>query len=252
VSTAVDIALKVGVPVLTFALGRAWPRAVAEFKYRRTKHFWRPIARSEPTVIVATHQLPNWEASSLMSTEEAKAIDELRAHFRSLYLKQFQVTFADEIPRGRVLDGTLLLLGGPDTSPLSLRTWRSVPTTFVWGDPERHDISIHDKQTGTHYVPAGFRRGEVTRDWALVVRMPNPFAQPEANRWVLLFAGCLGYGTLAAVRFATSPAFVAHPFVAKAESFECLLSVEVVSGAPQRIELVEARRLTRDGQDQTD
>ena len=238
----VDVALKAGAPVLTFALGRAWPRAAAEAKYRRTKRFWRPIARSNPMVVVGTHQLPSWESSSLMSVAESKAIDELRAHFRSLYLPAFAVSFGDELPRGRTFDDTLLCLGGPDTSAISARLWRTASTSFAFGDPDRHEIAIHDVSTGDRYSPVGFG-GEVTRDYGLIVKMPNPFSQPDAECWALLFAGCLGYGTWGAVRFAVGKAFATDPVVGGSDAIECLVSVDVEVGAPQKIQLLEVRQL---------
>lgn len=240
---AAEIALKAGTPILTFLLGRASPRIVAELKYRRTKRFWRPVARSEPTVVVGTHQLPHWEASSLMSTAEARAIDELRTHLRSLYLPDFTVSFGDELPRGRTLGGTLLCFGGPDTSVVAARAWRSACTSFVWGDPELHELSIRDEKSGGSFGPEGFGLGEVTRDYALVVKTPNPFAQPESGASALLFAGCLGYGTWAALRFAISDEFVTDSRIIGSDAMECLLAVDVVAGAPQRIELLEVRQL---------
>lgn len=240
---AIDIALKLGAPIVTFGLGRAWPRVVAETKYRRTKRFWRPIARSRPMVLVGTHQLTGWEASSLMSVAEAKAIGELRAHFRSLYLPDFEVSFGDELPRGRTFDDTLLCIGGPDTSAISARLWRSAPTTYAWGDTERHEIGLRDTATDEYLTPDGFGRGDVTHDYGLIVKMPNPFAQPEAGRWALLFAGCLGYGTWAAVRFALRKSFVTDPRVVATDSLECLLSVDVEAGAIQHTEIVEVRPL---------
>lgn len=239
----IDLAVKVGTPVLTFALGRAWPRLLAEAKYRRTKAFWRPVARSNPMVVAGTHQLPNWEASSLMSVAESKAIEELRAHFRSLYLAPFSVTYGDELPRGRTFDDTVVCLGGPDTSAISARMWRCASTSFVWGDSARHEIVLRDVKTGDEYLPDGFRDGEVTRDYGLIVKMRNPFAQQDANRWALLFAGCLGYGTLGAVRCAIGKAFAEHPLVAGSDAVECLVAVDVDVGAPQRVRLVEVRPL---------
>jgi hypothetical protein len=182
-----------------------------------------------------------------MGIGEAKAIDELREYFRSLYLSpNFNVSFVNELPHGGTREGTLLCLGGPDTSlgseGIIADLWRRATTSFVWGDPAQHDITIYDRESGEHFAPEGFPEN-VTRDYALIVKMPNPYAQPDTGHWVILFAGCLGYGTWGAVRFATTDAFVKDPRIAEADSVECLLSVEVAAGAPRQTQLICVRPL---------
>src|SRR4051812_38108068 len=97
----VDVALKIGGGVVTLGVGAASRRIVAEFKHQRTKRFWRPIAKSRPLVVVGTHRLDGWEATVLMSVGEAKAIEELRGLFASLYLPDLEVSYGDDLPTGR-------------------------------------------------------------------------------------------------------------------------------------------------------
>jgi hypothetical protein len=200
-------------------------------------------------VVAGSHYLPEWEASGLMGIGDAKAADVLRRQFRKLHLREFPLSYANEIPPGQTYTGTLLCVGGPDTGPTILEAWKRARTSFEWVDPERHDLRIRDKNNPSikPYEPgyglnwAGHT--EVVRDYGLIVRAPNPFAQKGDNDWILLFAGCFGYGTLAAVKYAVTEDFVTQELVHKGHPVECLLSVDVVGGAPQRSELLDIRPL---------
>jgi hypothetical protein len=195
-----------------------------------------------------------------MSVGEMRAIEELRAHFRRLYLPEFEVNFTEDLPDAKTYDSTLLCLGGPDTSPIAAQTWSAAPTSFKWGEHERHDVSIHDSTSKYPVLkPEGWQdargrrglavrggsrgQGAVTRDYGLVVKMPNPFAQRQPERGALLFAGCLGYGTWGAVRFSITETFTQHPLVLAEDAVECLLAVDVLGDAPQRIEVMDVRPL---------
>lgn len=247
-SVAGEIGLNAGIALLLYLVGLITPWIRSTYRYRQTRPFWRPLARSHVTLVVGRHELHTWEPSGLIGVGDAKALEELGEYFRSARLPPFQVKFVDEIPRGQAPGGTLLCIGGPDTSlsdgefRLISDLWRRAPTSFSWGDSSQHELAIRDTRSGDYFEPAGFPN-EVTRDYALIVRTPNPYSQRETRDWVLLFAGCVGYGTWGAVQFATTPAFIEDARLAGADSFECLVAVEVANGAPGQIELVDVRRL---------
>lgn len=245
----IEIAVKLGASLVLIALGRLAPRVWSWVQYRYARRFWRPVVRPRLMVVVGRHELADFEPSGLIGVGDAKAVEVLRGYFRKLYLPSgFRVRYVDELPSGKSYDGTFLCLGGPNASPqgqgIIADLWRQAPTSFSWGDPARQDLTIYDRESGEHFHPHGFP-GTVTRDYALIVRMLNPFAQPGASEYALLFAGCLGFGTWGAARFATTDAFLEDPRVARTEEFECLLSIDVANRSPGRTELVAFRRLPR-------
>lgn len=242
-----DIAVKIAVSLALIVFGRGSGLIWSWVRYLPAKRFWRPVARSGPVFVVGRHELAEFEASGLIGVGDAKAADVLRGYFRKLYLpSNFPVVYVDEIPSGEVYDGTFLCLGGPNASPggkgLIADLWRVAPTSYSWGDPARGNITILDRNSGDSYFPHGFP-GVVTRDYALIVRMLNPFSQSGAKDYALLFAGCLGFGTWGAARFATTPEFLKDPRVVGIEEFECLVSVDVANHSPVRIKPVAIRQL---------
>lgn len=246
----IDIAVKVAVSLSLILLGRLSGLIWSWVRYLPAKRFWRPVAKPGLVVVVGRHELNEFEASGLIGVGDAKAVDVLRAYFRKVHLpSSFSVAYVDEIPSGGGYDGTFLCLGGPNASPggegLIADLWQQAPTSFSWGDPSGRDITIYDRVSGKQIVPSGFP-GTVTRDYALIVRMLNPFSQSGAKDYALLFAGCLGFGTWGAARFATTPAFLKDPRVARTEEFECLVSIDVANRSPVRMELVAFRQLQRE------
>lgn len=244
----IDIAIKIGTAVFIFLFGRLSPWIWSWVQYHSAKRFWRPVVRSQPTVVVGRHELADFEPSGLIGVGDEKAVDLLREHFRTLHLSSnFPVRYVDELPTGNSYDGTFLCLGGPDASPqgegLIADLWREAPTSFTWGDPTRHDNTIYDRESSQQFRPHGFP-GTITRDYALIVKMPNPFSQPGSEDYALLFAGCFGFGTWGAARFATTAAFLKDHRVEGADAFECLLSIDVANRSPARTELLAFRELS--------
>lgn len=184
---------------MSFVLGLTAPWLRATWTNRATRPFWRPIAQSPLTVVLGRHDLLGWEPSGLMGVGDAKAIDELREYFRSLHLMPFTVQFVDEVPKGQTHDGTLLCIGGPDTSlsngefRITADLWRLAQTSFRWGNSAAHDIRLVDSNSGMCFAPDGFPTA-VTRDYALIVRMPNPYAQQDAGGWAFFLRGASGMG----------------------------------------------------------
>jgi len=239
-----EIATKVGTAALLLLFGRLSPWIWSWVQYRYAKQFWRPVVRPQPTVVVGRHELAEFEPSGLIGIGDEKAVDLLREHFRTLHLSSnFPVRYVDELPPGISYDGTFLCLGGPDASPegkgIIADLWREAPTSFTWEDGP----AIYDRESSQRFRPQGFP-GPVTRDYALIVKMPNPFSQPEAKEYALLFAGCLGFGTWGAARFATKAEFLKDFRVENTDAFECLLSIDVANRSPVRTKLLSFRELS--------
>lgn len=243
---ALELGTKAGVAVVIFAAGRAYPWVRSWVRYWRAKRFWRPIVSSRPTVVIGKH-VAKWEPSALMGIGDAKALDELRMHFRTLHLPaDFPARFVDEVPSGATLDENYLCIGGPDTSPggegLIADLWRRSQASYEWGRSAEGVARISDGRSGRWFEAQGLP-GDLTEDYALIVRMRNPYCQPDAKRWVLLFAGCSGFGTWGALRFSTTSEFVKNHLVASDDAFECLISVEVVNRAPGKLSALDVRTL---------
>lgn len=248
---AAEIVTNVGIAVILFAAGRAYPWIRSWARYWRAKRFWRPIVTSRPTVVIGKHET-DWEASDLIGIGDAKALDELRMHFRTLHLpSDFPARFVDEVSSGVTLDENYLCIGGPDTSPggqgLIADLWRRSQTSYEWGRSAEGWAGIYDGGSGKWFETKG-SAGDLTDDYALIVRMRNPYCQPGANRWALLFAGCSGFGTWGALRFSTTSEFVKNHLVASDDAFECLVSVEVANRAPGKVSLLDVRTLEQQPQ----
>jgi hypothetical protein len=75
-------------------------------------------------------------------------------------------------------------------------SWR-----FEFGTPE--NFAIIDRYTDERFAPQQDSNGFLVRDYGLIVRCRSPFGARETNQYVYVFAGCYGYGTQAAVEYAT-------------------------------------------------
>jgi hypothetical protein len=238
--TTMDVLDEAGLTVLaavvSFALGRAWPRLKVAIASRRAKRFWRPIVGDAVRVVVGHHELPAWEASGLLSLGEAKAIEALREHFRRLYLGDVTPVFADNL-RGEMLNTTMLVLGGPDMNWISRELWERVTTRWSFADPARHNVAIVDDRSESVIVPRRGPAGEMVEDHGLILKVRNPFGPRGGGKSVMVFAGCFGYGTLGAVQFAVTSEFSDHEVVRTHDELECLISVPILNGVGQEPEL---------------
>jgi len=79
-----EIVERVGPAVLTFALGRATPRIVAEVKGHHARRFWAPVVKTDTEIVLGRHVHPEWEPSGLLGLGDARALAELRRHLRRL------------------------------------------------------------------------------------------------------------------------------------------------------------------------
>jgi hypothetical protein len=174
-----EIGLKVISPIVTFALGAAAPKVRSEIRNRRAKRFWRPFVRDDLAVISGRHDFPEWERSGLTSIAHARAIEELHGYLKSLHLPAFTTRYSDQV-QGELLDRAVILLGGPDANAITRRAAPLLSSTFRFGDPDRHEISITDGETRTVHSPAVVD-GEIATDVGLLLRVKNPLTTAKAR-----------------------------------------------------------------------
>jgi hypothetical protein len=95
-------------------------------------------------------------------------------------------------------------------------------------------------------VPARSERDELCTDYGLILSLANPFSQPSSGHQALAFAGYYGQGTLAAAQYATYKDFVNHDLVRSRRAVECLVTADIVDGAPRLKKSVVRRSCRRD------
>lgn len=240
-SILADVGVNLLAAFIGFSLGWAARALRKGITSRRARHFWRPFVRSDLTAVVGRFlDFPEFEQTGLIGVGDANGLAELRVYLKNLGLQEIAVMYSDQL-EGDATQSNLILIGGPDVNAISKEAMARIKTTFQFGDPARHEISIYDSADKRLYAPLReHSSNELVKDYGLFIGAPNPF---DADSQMLLFAGSFGYGTWAAVRFAMSKAFLRNPIVSSHKPFEALIDTDIFRGAPQDIRLVALRPL---------
>lgn len=236
-----DITINLIAALIGFLIGWGWQKLRKEVRIRKARKFWQPFVEDGAKIIIGRHtQFDSFEPSGFVGVGSAMALTELNTFFDSLGLRNIAISYADRID-GDSLKTNLMLLDGPDANSISREATLRIKTSLKFGDSRRHEIAIYDSTTRIMYAPA--RRidsKELGKDFGVIFKTSNPFAP---NKHILLIAGSFGYGTWAAVRFATSKQFIEHPIVATGKNVECLIETDLVRETPQDIKLVILRQI---------
>lgn len=227
------------------------------YKRRKRGALWKRFSNDETCIaIVADHRkaVPEgWEPGGLIATADARAYAFLAAELHQLKI-DLDLRLADD---GRLPQGDLLLIGGPDVNDATYLymhevqeslTWsKPLPAAadheLPWGTPERHPVSILDKKRGV-YINARFLpdpRDGLLEDYGLITVTPNPFAP---TGWVVCICGIYGPGTDAAARHLFHPQFVCEPLVKGRSPFQALIKATILHRVVQSTHLEEIRPLT--------
>jgi hypothetical protein len=225
-----DVVLKVVSPVTTLALGYASPYLRARYRYRRTTKFWKPITRRTALAVVGSHE-SEFEPGRLVGFGDVRALDDLRSFFKDARLPMMDINY-DKAVASREREQNLVLIGGPKPNMLVKAVLESSKTQLTFDEPEPYVFSLSDGATDVRYVPER-RNGTVAKDFGMIISTPNPFAADQQSR-VLIFAGCYGYGTWAAVRLASThdSLLLRNTVASSGAPFETVVQVDVVGSEP--------------------
>ena len=241
-AVVLEIVERVGPAVLTFALGRATPRIVAEVKGHHARRFWAPVAKTDTDIVLGRHVHPEWEPSGLLGLGDARALAELRRHLRRLYIAEPEVVYDDQLAGRDLAHSSLIMLGGPFSNALIRDLWESLELSWRFEYASPDEFAIIDERTGEQHLPQRDDDGNVTRDHGLLVKTRNP-AGSDQRFTLFAFCGCFGYGTHAALRYATYDRFLKASLVGGGHDVEALITTTVSSGAPQRVSAIDVRRI---------
>ncbi len=232
-----DVVLKVVSPLTTAGLGLVAPYARAKYRYRRTTKFWKPIASQSTLVVLGSHKL-ELEPARLVGFGDVRALDDLRAFFKDARMPMFDVNYDTAVTNSECERRDLVLIGGPKPNVLvqSLMTKCNIQLNF--DEEGSYSFSLHDVLTDKRYTPKR-DGGEFKLDYGILLSTPNPFAPNEDSRAVV-FAGCYGYGTWAAMRMAASrdSALLRDARASSGESFECIIQTDIMNGEPTAAKFV--------------
>ena len=137
---------------------------------------------------------------------------------------------------------SLVLLGGPFSNALIRDLWESLELSWRFEYASPDEFAIIDERTGEQHLPQRDDDGNVTRDHGLLVKTRNP-AGSDQRFTLFAFCGCFGYGTHAALRYATYDRFLKASLVGGGHDVEALITTTVSSGAPQRVSAIDVRRI---------
>ena len=256
------LALNLLPSVIAFTAGLLRRRVRTAFVFSRARQFWRPVMSSDLQLVLGGFgDLRDFEASGLVGAGDVLAMNELTSYFQKIGYGTPQISYSDQL-MGDELRTNMIILGGPDANSMTRlvldRTKLGIELVKIPVD-ELDQASEARKQNPQIAPPLGKGAIPVIRDWAeqrgspgpqdyyasvkvggdmtdygVLIRISNPF---EETKTVVILCGSHGYGTWAAVQFAQSGRFLSElqKIPRDAVSIECVLSVDVVRGSPQRL-----------------
>lgn len=234
-----DILINLVAGFIGFSIGWIWQKLQKMARFRKARVFWKPFVNGDLQVVIGRFQkFATFEPTGFLSVGDAIGLTELSTYFESLGLKNFTVSYADQLD-GDSLKTNLILIGGPDANAISKEVVNRVESGIQFGEPGHHEIAIRDRKTNNIYIPSrGINSNEVIKDYGAILRTANPFSP---GKQILVIAGSFGFGTWAGIRFAMSRKFVENPIASSNKALECLVETDVVYGTPQDIRLIILR-----------
>jgi hypothetical protein len=149
---------------------------------------------------------------------------------------EFRTESSERLASQDDLRENLICIGGPDANPVTRLILDRTSTTLV---VVNGSVTFFDTETGRYFSPQ-IDAGRDRRDYGIIVRTRNPF---NLERAALVLAGSFGDGTQAAAELDCEERIERSDFAAAGMTFELLLEVEVISGAPQIPRIVVLRGL---------
>ncbi|MVT11398.1 nucleotide-binding protein [Chitinophaga tropicalis] len=203
-----------------------------------TTSFWKSYMGNNYHIVIGRFQeFQNFEPTGFLAVGDARGLSDICAYLESIGSKVPQIEYADKM-NGDFLGNDLIIIGGPDANELCKATISRLNLTIKFGNPEKYEVSFRNNETGDRFVPK-IINNKVQKDFGVIIKAPNPF-NPKRNA-VLLF-GAFGYGTWAAIKYATSLDFLENKIVSE-QYFECIVETEVVKDTPQALREVFLKKL---------
>jgi hypothetical protein len=247
----VDVGINLVAAFCGIIIGRMWGYGKRAMQYRKARRFWRPFINRKFNVIMGVQKaFYSWEPSGFVGIGDALALKELQSYFDSAGLGEVRVLYDRQV-QGDSLRSDLVSIGGPDANEITRRILDRTPATLRCGNPDMHEVAIHDLREHRVYAPRQISRdGEpkILSDYAFILKTRNPF---NPDREVLVVAGSFGYGSWAGIRLLIDPLFLKLPLVSSGRSFECLVETDVELDTPQNTRAIILREISSASQDES-
>ncbi|MEV6850776.1 hypothetical protein [Actinoplanes sp. NPDC051411] len=199
------------------------------------------------TVVIGAQDraaLGRWEPSGLVGMGDVAGLITVQRELQRIGCP-VRVSSVDSLsPEDREHD--LVLLGGPDANDLSRATMERYDGTLSMTVPgsKIHDVAFYDNVSRRGFAPRRGPDGDLTLDYGLIIRVPNPLGGGRKTE-VLILAGCWGYGTTGAAEAICDSEFLQDAVIRKNRFFESVVRTAVHADAAhyQRPELTRPVKL---------
>lgn len=233
-----NIVVSIIAGILLFCLGLLSRRIVALWQSLTVGRFWRPITKHGTTLVVGRldrSEFLAYEPSGVVGVGDVRALDELNEIARRARLRRFVIAFGDAL-NDEQRRGNLVLLGGIDGNTLSADLMREVGSRIVLMNEDLVNPPVlldHISNPPLRLQP-DLREGRVVHDYGVLIRARNP---RNPRSWIVIIAGCLGYGTWAGVQLTQSRQLAQAPM-----EFECIFRVQAEGGSPTQLTIITGAR----------
>lgn len=214
------------------------------FRSRRARGVWKPfVTRSATLVVSRFDDFGSFEPSGLVGWGDAVAASMVQTHLATLGGRVPEVVYPKQIgPAER--SSNLVLIGGPDANQVTHQVVNRLETSIKFGNIAAREVTIADEVSGRVYAPTIQQRdaiyeGVTGTDYGVIIGRPNPF---QGASFVLILAGCFGFGTIAAARVvASSSSSLPEMQLSRSARLECIVKADVLDGNVVRAEVVTFR-----------
>ncbi len=215
-------------PVISFILGII-SRTIFDIVLRKNpiRNFWSGCLASPVNIIVPSVRLdyiaPSHRAG-YSSLNAAAKVESLLSLFTNVpeNIRVLESKYAAER-----LEENIVLIGGPITNELTRRMMQDFDFPFSF-----RKRTLIDRYQNKEYAPKLAKDGSVLEDFALVLKITNPY---NDRRSLVIIAGCFGYGTYSASLAVTNPKSlrIINQKV-KSRPTGIVVKSYVIQGVPQR------------------
>ena len=235
INTVNDMGINLLATGVAFSVGLSYRRIYLRIHTRPSRRFWKPLERPRLTLVLGAFDgFDGFEPSGIGSIADAKALQELMAHFTKIHLSNFEITYASKLTDGQ-LEGNVVCFCAPDGNEISRRLMQRRETEVIF--TEGGGTEIKDKMGGNTYTPK--RAGGVAiEDFGVIICMDNPYSPSSI---ALIVAGVYGFATWAGVRLLQRNDFLES--IHDRRNFAAVFRVDVIQNLPQSAQLLYVRDL---------
>lgn len=223
-----DLVIGVAASTLSFLLGIGVTQVYSWRRHLRIRLFWRPLVNHSLTLVLGSFQRDEflrYEPSGVVGIGDLRGLHELIDLLGGAKLKGFKIEYTNTLSQ-EDREGNLVLFGGSDANQLTPYFMQEIGARVELVN-ETPSPTLRDTVYDNASVTPELIDGKVVVDCGVLIRARNPL---NPDRWIVIIAGCLGFGTWAGVRLTATDDLRHAP-----ESFEYIFRTTVDNGFPGRL-----------------